>query len=593
MTDSVAQLRTHVAAAVASLYDLQLDPMQIKIDKTPPEFNGEFTVVIFPFVKASRKSPEATGTEIGEALKARMSEIASCNVVKGFLNISLQDSAWLKTLNEMLQEPAYGQLPPTGKKVVIEYCGPNTNKPLHLGHVRNVLLGYSTANILAAAGNTVHKVNILNDRGIAICKSMVAYMRNGKGSTPASTGIKGDHFVGKYYVEYSRIFDMEVEQLVSTGMPREQAEKQAPIYKEASDLLLRWEAGDAEALALWNTMNDWVYAGFSQTYLKIGIDFEREYKESEFYLKGRTLVLDGLEKGIFYKKEDGSVWVDLTSDGLDEKVLLRADGTSVYITQDIGVAHQRYMDYTMDTSIYVVANEQDYHFKVLKLVMQKLGEPFADGIHHMSYGMVDLPEGKMKSREGTVVDADELIDGMEAEAEKFLAESDKSASFSADEMVRLAHQIGLSALKFFILKVDPKKRILFNPKESIDLHGHTGPFVQYTYARIRSVFRKVGMQDPGRSVPNTELSAAERDLIVLLAQYPHIVQIAAETYSPAEIANYSYHLAKKFNSFYADHSIANAETSEKRDLRLAIANRTAHVLKHALQLLGIESPERM
>ena len=594
MTDLVEQLRQQVAAAVSKAYGIAVDVADIKIDKTPPEFTGEYTVVIFPFVKASRKNPEATAKEIGEALQAVMPELESFNVVKGFLNIRFKDAVWLHQLHDMRGAVSYGQHHMTGKKVVIEYCGPNTNKPLHLGHVRNVLLGYSAANIQSAAGYEVHKVNILNDRGIAICKSMVAYLRGGNGSTPHSSGVKGDHFVGGFYVEYSRIFDREVEALVAGGMEKVQAEKNAAIYLEAQDMLRKWEAGDAAVLQLWNKMNDWVYAGFQQTYNRIGIDFEKEYKESEFYLKGKDLVLKGLEEGIFFKKDDGSVWVDLTGDGLDQKVLLRADGTSVYITQDMGVAYQRYQDFKMDTSVYVVANEQDYHFKVLKLVMQKLRYPFADGIYHMSYGMVDLPEGKMKSREGTVVDADDLISEMVDEAHAFLAASEKTLDLSDAERTQLGEQIGLSALKYFILKVDPKKRILFNPKESIDLHGHTGPFIQYAYARICSIFRK--LEESGTAwvgAYSDDLTVDERALIVLLTQYPTVIKTAADTYSPAEVANYLYTLAKKFNSFYADHSIMKAESDGKLHLRAALAERTGYVLKHGLHLLGIQSPERM
>ncbi len=594
MKDLVELLRQQVAAVAADAYGITVHAADIKIDKTPPEFTGEYTVVIFPFVKASRKSPEATGTEIGEALKKVMPELESFNVVKGFLNIRFSDAAWLQQLSDMRVAEQYGEHPVTGKKVVVEYCGPNTNKPLHLGHVRNVFLGYSAANILQAAGHEVHKVNILNDRGIAICKSMVAYLRSGNNSTPASTGIKGDHFVGNFYVEYSRILDREVAELTAGGMEKAQAEKQAPIYLEAQEMLRKWEAGDAEVMQLWNTMNGWVYAGFQQTYDRIGIDFEKEYKESEFYLKGKDLVQRGLDDGIFFQKADGSIWVDLTADGLDEKVLLRADGTSVYITQDMGVAWQRYQDFKMDTSVYVVANEQDYHFKVLKLVMQKLQYPFADGIYHMSYGMVDLPEGKMKSREGTVVDADDLISEMVEEAHAFFAASEKSLDLSEAERTVLAEQIGLSALKYFILKVDPRKRILFNPKESIDLHGHTGPFIQYAYARIRSIFRK--LEESGTAWTGTfsdTLTDDERALIVLLTQYPGVVKTAADTYSPAEVANYLYALAKKFNSFYADHSIMKAESADKLHLRAALAERTAYVLKHGLRLLGIQSPERM
>ena len=590
----IAQLKKDAVAVVNKLYNQQVDATIIKIDKTPPEFTGELTLVIFPFVKISKKNPEVTANEIGEALMSVNSTIAGFNVVKGFLNISFTDVYWSGVLQHIHNTKNYGILAATGKKVVLEYCGPNTNKPLHLGHVRNVLLGYAAANILAAAGHEVHKVNILNDRGIAICKSMVAYERNGNGSTPASTGIKGDHFVGNYYIEFAKIHEAEMAALIAAGKTKEEAEKNTPIYLAAQEMLRKWEAGDAAVLDLWNTMNNWVYEGFGVTYQKIGIDFEKEYKESEFYLHGKKMVQEGLTQGAFFKKEDGSIWVDLTSDGLDQKVLLRADGTSMYITQDMGVAEARYGDFKMDTSVYVVANEQDYHFKVLKLVLQKLGRPYGDGIYHLSYGMVDLPEGKMKSREGTVVDADDLMSEMTEEAKAFLAASEKSAAFNETEKQVLAEQIGLSALKYFILKVDPKKRILFNPKESIDLQGHTGPFIQYSYARIQSIFRKLAENGLNEFRLNgTDLLPAEKSLIVNIYQYPGVIQSAADNYSPAEVANYIYNLAKQFNSFYAEHSITKAESADKQHLRAIIAGQTAYILKHGLMLLGIQSPERM
>jgi arginyl-tRNA synthetase len=594
MMELIAQLKKDAVAVVNKLYNQQVDATIIKIDKTPPEFTGELTLVIFPFVKISKKNPEVTANEIGEALMAVNSTIAGFNVVKGFLNISFTDVYWSGVLQHIHNTKNYGILAATGKKVVLEYCGPNTNKPLHLGHVRNVLLGYAAANILAAAGHEVHKVNILNDRGIAICKSMVAYERNGNGSTPASTGIKGDHFVGNYYIEFAKIHEAEMAALIAAGKTKEEAEKNTTIYLAAQDMLRKWEAGDAAVLELWNTMNNWVYEGFGVTYQKIGIDFEKEYKESEFYLHGKKMVQEGLTQGAFFKKEDGSIWVDLTSDGLDQKVLLRADGTSMYITQDMGVAEARYGDFKMDTSVYVVANEQDYHFKVLKLVLQKLGRPYGDGIYHLSYGMVDLPEGKMKSREGTVVDADDLMSEMTEEAKSFLAASEKSAAFNETEKQVLAEQIGLSALKYFILKVDPKKRILFNPKESIDLQGHTGPFIQYSYARIQSIFRKLSENGLNEFRLNgTDLLPAEKSLIVNIYQYPGVIQSAADNYSPAEVANYIYNLAKQFNSFYAEHSITKAESADKQHLRAIIAGQTAYILKHGLMLLGIQSPERM
>ena len=594
MMELIAQLKSEVVAVVNNLYNQQVETSIVKIDKTPQEFTGELTVVIFPFVKLSKKNPEITAQEIGAALINGSKIIADFNVVKGFLNISFTDAYWISVLQKIQQTPDYGILPKTGKKVALEYCGPNTNKPLHLGHIRNVLLGYATANILAAAGHTVHKVNILNDRGIAICKSMVAYLRNGNNTTPTSTGIKGDHFVGKYYIEFAKIHAAEAAELMAAGMSKDEAEKRTSIYLEAQEMLRQWEAGDDAVIALWNKMNDWVYAGFAITYQKIGIDFEKEYKESEFYLDGKKMVQEGLKSGAFFAKEDGSIWVDLTDDGLDQKVLLRADGTSVYITQDMGVAEARYNDFKMDTSVYVVANEQDYHFKVLKLVLQKLGRPYGDGIYHLSYGMVDLPEGKMKSREGTVVDADDLITEMTDEAKAFLAASEKSVTFTDEEKNELADQIGLSALKYFILKVDPKKRILFNPKESIDLQGNTGPFIQYSYARIQSIFRKMAtLGIPFDEIQSTSLLPDEKSLIVLINQYPGVVQTAADNYSPAEIANYIYNLAKTFNSFYADHSILKADNEEQQQLRAAIAKLTAHILNSGLKLLGIQSPERM
>lgn len=594
MMELIAQLKSEVVAVVNNLYNQQVESSIVKIDKTPQEFTGELTVVIFPFVKLSKKNPEITAQEIGAALKNGSKNIADFNVVKGFLNISFTDTYWIGVLQNIQRSVNYGLLPKTGKKVALEYCGPNTNKPLHLGHIRNVLLGYATANILAAAGHTVHKVNILNDRGIAICKSMVAYLRNGNNSTPTSTGMKGDHFVGKYYIEFAKIHSAEVADMMSAGMSKDEAEKRTSIYLEAQEMLRQWEAGDDTVIALWNKMNDWVYAGFAITYQKIGIDFEKEYKESEFYLDGKKMVQEGLASGAFFSKEDGSIWVDLTDDGLDQKVLLRADGTSVYITQDMGVAEARYNDFKMDTSVYVVANEQDYHFKVLKLVLQKLGRPYGDGIYHLSYGMVDLPEGKMKSREGTVVDADDLIIEMTDEAKAFLAASEKSVTFTDEEKNELADQIGLAALKYFILKVDPKKRILFNPKESIDLQGNTGPFIQYSYARIQSIFRKMAILGiPFNEIQSTSLLPDEKSLIVLINQYPGVVQTAADNYSPAEIANYIYNLAKTFNSFYADHSILKADNEEQQQLRAAIAKLTAHILNSGLQLLGIQSPERM
>ena len=576
--------------AAQALYSYELNEEQCKLSPTPSEFEGEYTFVVFPLLKASRKNPVDTGNEIGHYLLEHCADIAAFNVVKGFLNLSLKDSFWTDLLRNIQDEKAWNNLPSTGKKIVVEYCGPNTNKPLHLGHIRNMLLGMSTVRLLNAAGNDVHPVNIYNDRGIAICKSMVAYVRSGQKTTPESTGTKGDHFVGDYYVEYAKQFDAEVKELMAGGMAKDEAEKKAPIYTEAVDMLQRWEAGDADTLALWNTMNSWVYAGFNETFQRLGVHFEKDYHESVYFTKGRDLVLEGLEKGLFFRKDDGSVWVDLTDAGLDQKVLLRSDGTSVYITQDIGVAHARYEDYHMDVSAYVVANEQDYHFKVLKLVLEKLEEPYAEGIFHLSYGMVDLPEGKMKSREGTVVDADDLMDEMEKSSREFLEQSDKQQDFTAEEKETLYRQIGMAALKYFILRVDPKKRILFNPQESIDLQGNTGPFIQYTYARIQSMLRKLGDLPEGvMAAPDQE----EKALILTLSLYPAVLKEAAASWSPAEIANYTYNLAKQFNKFYADHSVLHADTPAQKQLRASLAAVTADVLKHGLWVLGIEAVERM
>lgn len=584
-------LRSEIEKTLIQLYNTDRHTDAIRLDITPPDFEGDFTLVVFPFTKLSGQNPAATAEAIGSALKQNCSDIRAVNVVKGFLNITLTDAFWMDILLRNRAMRNWNMRIANPQKITIEYCGPNTNKPLHLGHVRNMLLGYATANILEAAGCEVHRVNIYNDRGIAICKSMVAYLREGNGATPESTGIKGDHFVGNYYVAYAKIFEREVSALIAGGKTKEEAEKTAPVYLEATDMLRKWESGDAGVLQLWNTMNGWVYAGFNTTYDRLGVAFEKHYLESEHFSKGRDLVLQGLHKGVFFKKPDGSVWVDLTTDGLDEKVLLRSDGTSVYITQDIGVAQQRYADFKMDTSVYVVANEQDYHFKVLKLVLQRLGEPYADGIYHLSYGMVDLPEGKMKSREGTVVDADDLIEEIIRNAEEYMDQSEKGFDFNTAEKREVARQIGLGALKYFILKVDPRKRIVFNPKESIDLQGNTGPFIQYTYARIQSILRKCG-QAPGE-ISTDSLLPLEKELVVLHDQYPSVIQKAAETYSPADVANYLYALAKTFNKFYAEHPVLKAETAGKEALRIVLLTLTASILQHGLRLLGIEAPERM
>ena len=586
------QLRQATTTAIKSLYKEDFEPEKIIINITPKEFIGDFTVVVFPIVKLAKKSPETVGNELGAALLSQLELVEAFNTVKGFLNLTISKSYWLEFLKDNHSNDRFGQQSPKQKKVVLEYCGPNTNKPLHLGHIRNMLLGYSVANILAFNGQDVVKANIYNDRGIAICKSMVAWLRRGNGETPESSGIKGDLLVGTYYVLFENIYKEEIKTLIADGLSEDEAKEQAAVMIEARQMLLKWEANDPDTIALWKKMNGWVYEGFNNTFKKIGVDFEANYYESETYIYGKSIVKEGLDNGSFIKKEDGSVWVDLSKEGLDEKILLRSDGTSVYLTQDLGTAQLRYADFNMDQSIYVVANEQDYHFNVLKLTLQKLGKPYADGIHHLSYGMVDLPSGKMKSREGTVVDADELIDEMLSTAEKHTKSLGKIEDFSEEEGQKLYQQIGLAALKFFMLRVDPKKRMLFNPKESIDFHGQTGPFVQYTYARIQSILRKSKL-DTYELSDSYELQPLEKEVLVLLHEFPNIAAEAARDYSPATIANYTYLLAKTFNQFYAQHSILSADAEEEKQLRLALASFVAKTIKTSLDLLGIEVPERM
>jgi len=586
------QIRAATARAAQALYGIPAEGDKLTVNVTPPEFSGDFSVVTFPLSKAAKKSPDAIANELGAYLKENVEAVENFSVVKGFLNLTISSSYWLRFLKENFRQPEFGRQPATGKKIVLEYCGPNTNKPLHLGHVRNMLLGYSLTNVLKYNGQDVTRVNIYNDRGIAICKSMVAWLRSGKEETPETSKTKGDHLIGKYYVEYDRIFRKEAAELLAAGMEKEKAEREAPVFKEAQELLLKWEAGDKATLDLWQKMNGWVYEGFEKTYKTIGIFFEKNYYESETYLLGKNLVLEGLEKGVFFRKDDGSAWVNLEDKGLDQKVLLRSDGTSVYLTQDLGTAQLRYDDFKMDQSIYVVANEQDYHFQVLKLTLEKLGKPYAGGIYHLSYGMVDLPVGKMKSREGTVVDADDLLEEMFSTAEKHTRELGKIEEFSEAEAKELFRKIGLGALKYFILKVDPKKRMLFDPNDSIDFHGNTGPFIQYTHARICSVLKKAGMENFSVS-ENHVLNEEERKLLILLHQYPATVKEAGATYSPALIANYAYSVAKTFNKFYTDFSILNAETQDAKQFRLTLSQLTANVIKSALAMLGIEAPERM
>jgi arginyl-tRNA synthetase len=578
--------------AIKHLYQTDVAPAAISIQETRKEFEGQITIVTFPFTKFSRKGPEQTGTEIGEYLKNELKEVAAFNVIKGFLNISISDEYWIDQLYNNILTDDFAVAKPNGQKVMVEYSSPNTNKPLHLGHIRNNLLGYSVAQILAAAGYEVVKANLVNDRGIHICKSMLAWQKFGNGETPESSGLKGDHLVGKYYVLFDKAYKTQIEELKATGQTEEEAKKNAPFIKEAQQMLQKWEAGDADVIDLWKTMNGWVYAGFADTYKQLGVSFDKYYYESNTYLLGKDIIEEGLQKGVFFKKEDGSVWIDLTPDGLDEKLVLRSDGTSVYITQDLGTAQLKYNDFHMDKSIYVVGNEQDYHFKVLFLILRKLGKAGADGLFHLSYGMVDLPSGKMKSREGTVVDADDLMLEMEATAKEQTEAMGKVDAFTEEEKLQLYHTIGMGALKYFLLKVDPKKRLLFDPNESVDFQGHTGPFIQYTHARIKSVLSRVNYQ-PNSKVEITELADVERDLIVLLTQFPEVINSAATDYSPAVIANYVYELAKTYNKFYHEKSILQAEDEVLKQFRLQLSASSAKVISKAMNLLGIDVPERM
>ena len=577
-----------VSRSVEALYG-PLGEEQLQIQKTRKEFDGDYTLVVFPLLRRSRKSPEATAAEIGEHLTAHMPEVKSFNVIKGFLNLALSDGFWADRFAEIAADGAFGQAPATGRNVMIEYSSPNTNKPLHLGHIRNNLLGYSVAQILRAVGHNVIKVNLVNDRGIHICKSMLAWKRYGGGETPASSGMKGDHLVGKYYVEFDKHYKAQVKELTASGMSEEEAKKRAPLMLEAQEMLRRWEARDPEVYGLWEMMNGWVYGGFDVTYKALGVDFDKVYYESQTYLLGKDIVQKGLDMGIFYRREDGSVWIDLTADGLDQKLLLRGDGTSVYMTQDLGTAYRRFEENDLDDMIYVVGNEQNYHFQVLKLVLKKLGYDWSDHITHLSYGMVELPNGKMKSREGTVVDADDLIDDMVRTAREMSDELGKLDDCTEDEAAAISRMVGLGALKYFILKVDPKKTMLFDPRESIDFNGNTGPFIQYTHARIRSVLRKA--QEAG--IACGEASAAaylpeEVALVKQLADYPNVVKAAAENFAPSIVAAYAYELAKQYNAYYHDHSILREEDAAVRAMRLRLSEQVARVIRLAMRLLGIE-----
>lgn len=590
--------------SLSALYQQSFTEKDFQVNQTKPEFEGDYTIVMFSLVKTLKLSPDAIGNSLGDHLVKHYPQyFTEYNIIKGFLNLTIADAFWLNLVDDHYNDNCFGKKALNGKKVMVEYASPNTNKPLHLGHLRNIFLGWSVAEILKANGYEVIKTCIVNDRGIHICKSMIAWQLFANGATPQSTGIKGDHFVGDYYVKFNDVYKAEVDKLVGSGMDKATAEKEAPIMKAAQEMLLDWENGKPEVMDLWNKMNGWVYEGFDVTYKNIGADFDKTYYESETYLLGKDIVQQGMDKKVFFQKPDNSIWIDLTADGLDEKIVQRKDGTSVYITQDIGLALQKYEQYKIDQSIYVIGNEQNYHMKVLQLICQKLGMPNADNIYHLSYGMVELTSGKMKSREGTVVDADDIVDEMISTSQQHTEELGKVKDFNESELKTLYNIIGLGAMKFYLLRVDPKKTMVFNPAESIDFHGFTGPFVQYTYARIKSILRKQediqslvikSVNAPVTNDPMTnDLHKAEKEVIVAAEQYPTILEQAATEHNPSVIANYIFHLAKTFNSFYAELSVANAETEAKKQLRLKIAMMTANILKSGMGLMGIAVPERM
>ena len=585
-------LTTQVKKAIHTLY--QADLATVEFQGTRKEFEGDITVVVFPMLRVVKGNPVQIGTQIGEFLVENVAEVRAFNVVKGFLNLVITDGYYVDFFKEIQNDSAYGTKAPEGKSVMVEYSSPNTNKPLHLGHIRNNLLGYAVAKIIEASGKKVYKTQIINDRGIHICKSMLAWQKYGEGETPESTGLKGDKLVGNYYVRFDKEYKAEIKTLIEAGKTEEEAKKEAPLLLEAQDMILKWEAGDEEVVALWKKMNGWVYEGFAVTYKNLGVDFDSLYYESNTYLLGKDNIEEGLEKGVFYKKEDGSVWCDLTEDGLDEKLVLRSDGTAVYMTQDIGTAIQRVKD-TPDVGgmIYTVGNEQDYHFKVLFLILKKLGYDWAENLFHLSYGMVDLPSGKMKSREGTVVDADDLITEMATTAETLSKELGKLEGYSEEEKQKLYKIIGLGALKYYLLKVDPQKRILFNPEESVEFQGNTGPFIQYTYARIQSILRKAKELGVGTSINVTSLEPKEKELLKWIQEYPAIIQQAAQNHSPALIANYTYDLVKEFNSFYQQVQILGIDNEDEKAFRVALSHKVAQIIKSAFGLLGIDVPERM
>ncbi|HXB11703.1 MAG TPA: arginine--tRNA ligase [Bacteroidia bacterium] len=581
-----------VKKGIASLYNTDIANLNIALQRTRKEFEGDFTLVVFPFLQLSKKNPEQTGKEIGEYLQKELPDITGFNVVKGFLNISTSNAYWISYFKSVLAQ-SQSQPEPQSHPVMVEYSCPNTNKPLHLGHIRNNLIGYSISKILEAAGHKVIQVNLINDRGIHICKSMLAWEKWGNGETPASTQMKGDHFVGKYYVIFDKKYKEELKELMATGLGEGEAENKSKLMQEAREMLLRWEAGDKETIAVWKMMNAWVYEGFEVTHKRLGVKFDKIYYESETYLLGKEVVNDGIKKGVFFKKPDGSVWIDLTAERLDEKLVLRADGTSVYITQDLGTAIQRAKEYNFEKLVYVVGNEQEYHFKVLFLILKKLGYAWAEGCYHLSYGMVELPEGKMKSREGTVVDADDLMDEMEKTAEEITKELGKIENFESEEAKQLYTTIGMGALKYFMLKVDPKKKMLFNPRESVDFEGNTGPFIQYTYARISSLQKKAADMDIKASVEVADIAPKEKQLIIKTYEFNSVIQAAANNYNPSLLANYTYELVKEYNQFYHDFQVLKEENASLRSFRLALSAQVGEVIKYSMGLLGIEVPERM
>lgn len=594
------QIRLAAEDALKHLFpDVEFPSGAVTVNQTKPEFTGDYTIVLFPFLKLLRTKPDELGSQLGTYLLEKTVLFTGFDIVSGFLNLSVRDTFWTSFLQNHFNNQHFGELPKHDRRVMVEYSSPNTNKPLHFGHLRNIFLGYAVGEILKANGNQVVKANLVNDRGIHICKSMIAWKRYANGATPETTGIKGDHLVGDYYVQFNDAYKAEVAALMAEGMEKEAAEKEAAIMKDAQEMLRKWEANDSETRQLWEMMNGWVYDGFHTSYQRLGVDFDKWYYESNTYLLGKSIVEEGLQKGVLFRKNDGSVWVDLTDEGLDQKLLLRGDGTSVYITQDLGTAKLKFNDYKLNQSIYVIADEQNYHMQVLKLILKKLGEPCADGIYHLSYGMVELPSGRMKSREGTVVDADDMMDEMIRLAKEQTEQAGKTEGFTAEELDKLYETIGMGALKFYLLRVDPKKKMIFDPKESIDLHGFTATFIQYAHARICSILRKenCSLQPDStkfQSLTITQpLAKAEKGITMMLEQYPAVLKAAAEEYNPSALCNYSFHLAQQFNSFYDEHSISKAENEEKKQLRLLLIIMTASVLRHAMGLCGIRLPEKM